>query len=47
MTTRRNLVIQYVWIKVGDIEVEVGDIEDNADERSIINQIYAMGMGWA
>lgn len=37
----------YAWIGVGDISVYVADIKEDADEKAIMDQIYAMGMGWA
>lgn len=40
-------VIFYSWIEIGGIQVEVGSIKDDEDEVAIMNQIYAMGMGWA
>lgn len=39
-------VIYYDWISEGDIEVYVGDIEFDEDEKAIHDQISAIGMGW-
>ncbi len=43
---RRKGRVFYSWIEIGDIQVEVGDIEDDEDETAIMQQIYAEGMGW-
>lgn len=37
----------YAYLKIGDICVYVADIEDDQDEKAIMEQIYAMDMGWA
>ena len=39
--------VHYAYIQIGDICVYVADIEDDADETAIMQQIYARGMGWA
>lgn len=39
--------VEYSWVRVGDIEVYVADLKDDEDEAAIMQQIGAMGMGWA
>lgn len=39
--------MSYAWIQIGNVCVYVADIKDDADEKAIEHQIYAMGMGWA
>lgn len=40
-------VVHYAWISEGDIEVYVADITEDADEKAIRDQLYAMGIGWS
>ena len=41
-------LVYYGWVSVGGGEyVYVGDIADDSDERAIMEQFYAKGMGWA
>ncbi len=37
--------VEYAWLQVGDIQVFVADIGFE-DETAIMQQIYAMEMGW-
>jgi hypothetical protein len=39
--------VEYAFLSVDDMEIEVGDIEDDADYAGVIDQVLAIGMRWA
>lgn len=37
----------YAWISYGGVSVYVADITEDEDEKAILQQIDAIGRGWA